>query len=280
MTNLQIRILTALIYFPLLLLSAYSPETFTWMMLLLTALAWHEYLEFRVKPKEQMEWSRHICMVFLGSLPIFVMAIYGDLMVGLIALGISLQLSILTAMVRGRNLEELWAQLQFYVFGVLYITGLFLSLVLLQREQGGREAVWFLFFVVGATDTIAYFTGKNLGHTPFFQWISPSKTREGFWGGLLGGVLSAVIFYFVFKYFDFSVPEIGILLGLVGIVSLASTWGDLFESLLKRHYKLKESGRSIPGHGGVLDRFDGVLFAGLPLLFLVLLLGGFKTVFH
>lgn len=278
MSNLALRVLVAAIYFPLILVSAYSSIFFTMVMYILVTIAWHEFICFKSPPENHRDWVRHILMVFLGGFPILSFLLYLPVGWTVCILGVSLQVAVIYLITQGYNFQDIVQKLSFTVMGFLYITGLFLSLTLLQRQYGGKEAIWFLFFVVGATDSAAYFAGRFLGSRSFFEWVSPSKTWEGFWGGVLGGLLVSIAFYYVFKSFNFSVPQLWICLLLGLLVSVSSAFGDLVESLVKRNFGVKDSGKLIPGHGGVLDRFDAVIFASLPLFLVVLIFEGFKEV--
>jgi phosphatidate cytidylyltransferase len=123
-------------------------------------------------------------------------------------------------------------------------------------------SIWFLLMlsVVFAGDTFAYLIGARWGKHKLMPKISPKKTVEGSLGGLIGSVVVASLFH-VFIPLPF---ESFIAMGLsIGIVAQL---GDLFESMLKRVANRKDSGRLMPGHGGVLDRLDGVLFAA-PIVF-------------
>ncbi|MGI8687996.1 MAG: phosphatidate cytidylyltransferase [Thermomicrobiales bacterium] len=118
---------------------------------------------------------------------------------------------------------------------------------------------WFLLALVTTwlTDTFAYLTGRAFGKHFMVPLISPKKTWEGFAGGIVGAILSAVI-----ANWCFGVGMRVIVAVVAGIlIALAATVGDLAESLLKRQTGVKDSGALIPGHGGVLDRIDGLLFA-------------------
>lgn len=118
--------------------------------------------------------------------------------------------------------------------------------------------IWFfaLLAFVFAGDTFAYLTGMMFGKTLLMPQISPKKTVEGAIGGLGGSLLAAYILTLI----EPRLP-LGPLLSLAGLAGLAGQMGDLFESLLKRVANRKDSGRLMPGHGGILDRIDGVLFA-------------------
>lgn len=115
-----------------------------------------------------------------------------------------------------------------------------------------------LFILVWINDTFAYLTGMALGRHKLWERISPKKTWEGFWGGALATIIAGVCGGLFFQsYFAGFGP---IALGSVAmIVCIASTLGDLIESLLKRTCGVKDSGTLIPGHGGILDRIDSIL---------------------
>lgn len=121
---------------------------------------------------------------------------------------------------------------------------------------------WALFAVmlVWAADTGAYFVGVRLGRRKLAPRISPNKSWEGFWGGLAGAGLIALL---GFKLLGLTWGDLPALLLLTVVAAVMSVAGDLFESLLKRHSGQKDSGRLIPGHGGMLDRLDSIL-AALP----------------
>lgn len=119
-----------------------------------------------------------------------------------------------------------------------------------------------LILVAACTDTGAYFGGKAFGRTPFCL-TSPNKTVEGVIIGILCGVIVGSIFYVGFT------PNF--LFGFVCafVVSVSAVFGDLFESYLKREANLKDSGKILPGHGGMLDRLDAILFAAIAMLFVL-----------
>lgn len=158
-------------------------------------------------------------------------------------------------------------------FGVFYVGGLMAHFVLLRNETNpilpGYHAIWFALICTWSTDSFAYFVGRSLGKHPLAPTISPKKTVEGFFGGLLGSVLAGFIYSAIVQFNPIKAMVIALVLGVVGQV------GDLFESALKRDAGVKDSGKLLPGHGGVLDRFDSALFT-LPLTYyLIQFLFGF-----
>ena len=134
----------------------------------------------------------------------------------------------------------------------------------------GRELVAIVVGAVVATDTLAYFTGHALGRHPFFPSISPRKSAEGAVGGAVGAMLVAGIAGpLVISLNPFAAVGMGLL------IAVAAEGGDLAESALKRQAGVKDSGRLIPGHGGLLDRLDGLLLAG-PAVYCLLVLISFR----
>ncbi|MDQ3211664.1 MAG: phosphatidate cytidylyltransferase [Acidobacteriota bacterium] len=142
------------------------------------------------------------------------------------------------------------------LFPVVYI-GLPLGALAAVRVAGGREAVLLLILCIVTSDSAQYYTGRALGRRPLAPSISPKKTLEGAFGGLVFGTMCmAVVGRVVFPAAGFPILLlVGATISALGIV------GDLFESLLKRSAGMKDSSALIPGHGGVLDRIDSWLFA-------------------
>lgn len=276
LSNLQKRIIVSAIYFPLVLLSAYDTRIFAGILTLLCGACWHEYLSFKFKPNQFADWLLHFSKIVMGSAPVLMMAVGLSFELGVALIALILQIRVVGDLTKGMSLAKIAEGMSFYIFGLFYLTGLFSLLALIQARPSGREAIWFLFFVVALTDTGAYFSGRYFGRTPFFQNISPSKTQEGAYGGAACAAIVGLLYYLIFPRYDFITPNLFMCIVLAVTLSVASIFGDLFESLLKRTYGVKDSGHLLPGHGGVLDRFDGVIAAAIPLFFFVALRGGFR----
>lgn len=144
----------------------------------------------------------------------------------------------------------------------------FSCLLLLRLLPYGGGLVLVPLVAAFCSDSAALFTGMACGKHKLSPLVSPHKTVEGAVGGLVGGVLGMVIFRIIFYLCTLQPLHIGgcILMGLVG--ALMGQLGDLSFSAIKRQYGIKDYGRLLPGHGGVLDRFDSVLFAA-PVLWLM-----------
>lgn len=147
----------------------------------------------------------------------------------------------------------------FVILSTLYVGIGFYYLI--ATRDAGLAYIIFALLVVWTTDSGAYFTGRRFGKNKLWPEISPNKTIEGFVGGIVIAVIAVIIMQFITP-FDVSW---GVLILIAIVSSIFGQMGDLVESAIKRHYDVKDSGNILPGHGGILDRFDSLLFV-LPLL--------------
>jgi len=179
--------------------------------------------------------------------------------------------SALLLVIKGKT-EGATSNLALSLLGFFYVAGLFSYLILLREmspesisnrfaslttsyKMGGLWIVYLL-VCIWSCDTFAYFIGAPLGKHPLSPKVSPRKTVEGFGGGILGAIAAAFFSHFVF----FSSAQLKDLLIISAIVALVGQVGDLTESLFKRDAQFKDTSHIIPGHGGILDRFDSLLF--------------------
>ena len=140
------------------------------------------------------------------------------------------------------------------LFSVLVISAFFAILLAYKLDPGfGNEALIYVIMICSITDIGAYFSGKIFGKRKMSPTISPNKTIEG----LAGGVITATLAIMIFNYFSGSLSPVTIALGI--LLSGIAVLGDLFESMLKRIFDVKDSSNLIPGHGGVLDRIDSMM---------------------
>jgi phosphatidate cytidylyltransferase len=151
------------------------------------------------------------------------------------------------------------------VFGLLYICLPLGLLIFIDKHPRGNIWIFFLLFVIFMTDTGAFYFGRIFGKHKLYPSVSPGKTWEGAIGGFLCSLIAVLIFSFFFPVYRLNVS----IWVLAASLSILSQVGDLAESLLKRIYGVKDSGKILPGHGGVLDRIDGLLFA-IPALYIFL----------
>jgi phosphatidate cytidylyltransferase len=148
----------------------------------------------------------------------------------------------------------------------LYIAVFFSFIVLVDNKQYGNYYVWLIFISSWMCDTSAYYSGKFFGKTKLCPKISPKKTVEGSIGGLLGSTFSCGLFgaFIISQGAPVSLMHF-IIIGI--ICGVFSQLGDLAASSIKRFVGVKDYGHLIPGHGGILDRFDSILFSGLVVFY-------------
>jgi phosphatidate cytidylyltransferase len=151
------------------------------------------------------------------------------------------------------------------LFGFFYICLPLSLLVFVDKHPKGNIWILFLLCIIFFSDTGAFYMGKVFGKHKLYPSVSPNKTWEGAIGGLLFSLFAVFIFPQIFPIFRINlyVLTLGALLSILGQV------GDLAESMIKRNYGVKDSGKILPGHGGILDRIDGLLFS-IPLLYIFL----------
>ena len=151
------------------------------------------------------------------------------------------------------------------LFGFVYVSFLLAHLIFINKLQNGEFLIWLPFFTAWFTDTAAYFTGVSIGKHKLFPSISPNKTVEGYLGGIIGGSILTTLFGIIIRSYGCPIPLTHfIVIGL--ICGFASEVGDLAASYIKRFTGIKDFGSLIPGHGGILDRFDSILFT-MPVVY-------------
>jgi phosphatidate cytidylyltransferase len=150
---------------------------------------------------------------------------------------------------------------------VLMALGLFLIgvlwLALVSAKWLSPWALLIIVSIIWIADTAAYFSGKNFGKHKLAPSISPGKTWEGVWGALIANTIFALFLLYI------DVVDSWIVVPAIWLITVVGIYGDLFESMFKRQANIKDSGRLLPGHGGVLDRIDGIVPA-LPIGVLML----------
>lgn len=167
------------------------------------------------------------------------------------------------------NLKRTIIDVAITVFSLLYIPFMFSFIKLILAMENSRVLIWYVFLGAFASDTFAYLIGSKFGKTKLCPDISPNKTVEGSMGGILGVVISYCILNFIANKFFFVGFDYAIVV-IAGIVAgIAGQFGDLSASAIKRYCKIKDFGNIIPGHGGILDRFDSVLFVA-PIVYIFL----------
>jgi len=262
--NLITRIIVAVIFGPLIIAIGYLGGG--WLMGLVLLLSTIGIIEFlinsRFKPSSALFWVALVSTAAMVTVSMLI-SVTASLTLFVIFF---LTAGMISAAESDRPLN-LFARLTTLTWGVAYIGFLYPFIYHLHYIMPPKGGDWllFLFGTIWLSDTIAMWVGKSMGHRKFAPHISPGKTVEGFLGGLFGGLIVGMILGF-WRLSDI----IMVLLLFTGvIISFVGQLGDLVESIWKRSLGIKDSSGIIPGHGGILDRFDSLLFAA-PALYLIL----------
>ncbi len=158
---------------------------------------------------------------------------------------------------RIRDIETAAREIAYAALAFLYIPVLLMHLVMLRQYAYGVNWLLLMMLIVMTNDSAAYYTGSAFGKHRLYPQVSPKKSVEGALGGLAGSICGTLLAKYTF-FPQLTIADALITAVVIGIIGQT---GDLFESLLKRSFGVKDSGNSIPGHGGVLDRLDSIIFA-------------------
>ena len=154
-------------------------------------------------------------------------------------------------------------------FGVFYVAVMLSYVYQTRMLEDGAVAVWLIFLSSWGCDTCAYCVGMLIGKHKMSPKLSPKKSVEGAIGGVVGAALLTVIYGMIFKNaMGVTTQHVWIMAAISAVGALISMVGDLTASAIKRNYEIKDYGKLIPGHGGILDRFDSVIFTAPMIYFL------------
>ena len=164
------------------------------------------------------------------------------------------------------NVKYTFIDASITMLGFIYVGVLFSFIYLVNKKAGGEYLVWLIFLASWFCDTAAYYAGKTLGRHKLCPKVSPKKTIEGSIGGIIGAAVACGIFgYFISDKVTGIALYDYIIIGL--ICGVFCQFGDLVASSIKRYAGIKDYSKLIPGHGGILDRFDSILFSGVVVYF-------------
>lgn len=207
-------------------------------------------------------------IVGYGTAIVYYILIGQDIRMATIGFLISLTLMVLLVLPIFKNDRSI-ADSALTMFGIMYVAGLLSLIYLIGEKEFGIYLIWIIFFTSWSCDTAAYFIGKNFGKRKIAPKTSPNKTLEGSIAGFVASTVVATIYgYIAINYF-------GVNIGLIhfavigGICGVLNQIGDLTASSIKRQMDIKDFGNLIPGHGGILDRFDSILFAAFVVYYYI-----------
>ncbi len=276
--NLIQRITVALIGIPIIVWICY--QSGSWLkgfLLLVTALGSYEYISvvFRGRGEGARQGLRNPMGVLVWVLSVTVAAVhlYVGIFEAFLSLGASLLLIGMIQALGKESPQILFRELTELGWGVFYVSMLYPFMYHVREFSSGVSAgdgfYWIvaLLAVIWSCDTAAMWVGQAFGKTKLAPTVSPNKTVEGFTGGLLFAILAGWLLW----RFALSGESALVVIGAALMISLVGQLGDLVESLWKRSVGVKDSSAIIPGHGGILDRFDSLAFAA-PALYGYLIL--------
>ncbi|MEO0392546.1 MAG: phosphatidate cytidylyltransferase [Pseudomonadota bacterium] len=257
--NLLIRLVSALVLIPLVLVDVYlGGWWFTGLIALVVLLSMREWARMITGDASGWWFYSLIALVFLVALG------FGPNPNPVWSL-----LWVLKASVAGLVIAVMAKKPHLLALGVPYVLLPALAMLWLRGHEDGLRLIVFLFFVIWATDTGAYLVGRIMGGPKLAPLISPKKTWSGAVGGVVIAGMTGLVVALIYRT---ELPMVAF--GIAMAISVIGQGGDLLESGIKRHYAVKDSGGSIPGHGGILDRIDGLITASIGLaLFHAVLMG-------
>lgn len=254
------RIITAIIaaavFLPIVIIGGIP---FTILVYLMGAIAIYELLRMKHINITSIPGIISILLLWIVLIPTEYNELFTSINLSKMELVLLIVLLILTYTVISKN-DFTFDDAGLIILSALYIGFGFYYMIEIRAIH--LEYIFYAFVVIWTTDSGAYFIGRKLGNRKLWPEISPNKTVEGF----LGGIVTAILFAFVFNLITDMFDSFLALLIVTFLVSIFGQIGDLVESALKRHYNVKDSGSLLPGHGGILDRFDSMLFI-LPILY-------------
>jgi phosphatidate cytidylyltransferase len=261
-SHAQRWITALLVALPVFLVISMGPSWSLWVIVSISAaLGLREVQRLLFEEPLPAAWQ---AVLFLGGLLLPFGAWQGDVPGLTLALAAAL-FSIFTLMLASAPLDPaILLRTARMSLAWLYVPFLISFILPIGALQQGRLWILFLFVVIIAGDAGAYYSGRYFGRKKLYAVVSPKKTVEGSLGGLLASIILGTVFG-VLALRSVSLP--GLMLGSV-VLSAAGQVGDLIESMMKRNSGIKDSGQLLPGHGGILDRLDSLLFA-FPLTYLL-----------
>ena len=263
--NLKHRILTGLFGGVILFFSALNEWSYLIVFVIVIFLSSKEY--YKILDENGFNPNKYLgvflsVLIFIAT---YLYASYKELWGFYFILIPILPIVCLSALYSSNNNETL-SNVSVTFFGILYISIPISLLNFIVYNNGEYYSVFLLatLFFLWASESAAYLGGSLFGKTKLFESVSPMKTWEGV---IFGFITNLILAYFLWVFFDFYSYYFWAVFSIVVLIS--AVFGDLFESLLKRNFNLKDSGNKLPGHGGFLDRFDSIFFV-IPYVFFYL----------
>ena len=251
------RILTGIIGFPIVaaILIFANQHILDIIFSIVALISLYEYYKCFEKKAKPVKWIGYLLALSISLLHF----IPTELVLNNLYIIIPILISILFLHIIITDMKININDIAISLFGIFYIVFFILFIPLVSSMNNGRILIWYIFFAAWGTDIFALFTGITIGKHKFSK-ISPNKTIEGCIGGTIGAVILIIVYTLVCNtYFEMSINYIYISFAGV-ILSVLSQIGDFAASSIKRYVGVKDFGNLFPGHGGMIDRIDSIIF--------------------
>lgn len=261
------RIISGIILFPLFALllifgNKYLVDVFISLVAIMSIHEFYKAFKGKAKP---IQWTGYVT----AGLICFIHLIPNEYILPAITLIILLNMLVLFAQVVATSMKYNIMDIAISLFGICYIVFCLMFAPLIRDSlENGRILIWYVFFIAWGTDIFAYFVGRKIGKHKFTD-ISPNKSVEGCVAGILGSIIAVMIYTVICNFVWHTNINYLFAFGISVFLSIISQIGDLAASSVKRSCKIKDFSNLIPGHGGLLDRIDSVIFI-LPFAYFLL----------
>jgi phosphatidate cytidylyltransferase len=261
------RVITAIVVLPgiIFLILQQNTLAFSIAVAIVSVLALYEYLEIVTLICSGVISKKLKTISYIVGIGMILGVWYGSMSGILVCLGISTFFLGFIVLLDFAKDDYIFDSISKQIFGIVYIPFLLSLLVLIYNFENGHLWVLWLLFVTFANDTGSYYAGTFYGKQHLAPNISPKKTYMGAVGGVIGSIFIGFIFCYLFFH---NLEKAFLAIPCSILIAVAGQVGDLFASALKRTAGVKDSGVILPGHGGMLDRIDGLLFS-IPVLYVL-----------
>lgn len=255
-SNLK-RVSSALIGFPLVALIVIIGNKYMISvgLAIIAILSMHEYLHAVSKKANPIKWISYLSCALISLISFVPQEQYGNMIFA--AIPILLLMLFLQVIITGMKMN--FNDLVYTFIGIIYIVFFIASMAMIRGLENGKILIWYVFWAGWATDVFAYSIGRRFGKHKFSE-VSPKKSIEGCIAGTIGAVIVVLVYtYFINLYTNLEysylyISIIGLILSIIGQI------GDFAASAIKRYVDIKDYSNLIPGHGGMLDRIDSIMF--------------------
>jgi phosphatidate cytidylyltransferase len=255
------RIASALLGFPLVVIiltfgNKYVVDIF---LSAIALLAMQEYSNAVQKECNPVRWLGYVSCIFIGLIHIVPEHIPSEMVKNILLLLIPILLLISFTQIIITNMKTNFKDIAYTIFGILYIVTCISFIALIRGGDNGRILVWYSIIAAWGTDTFAYLIGKKFGKHKFSK-VSPKKSIEGCIAGIIGAIITVVLYTIAINsIYGFGYSYVYIII-VTAILSIIGQIGDFAASSIKRYVDVKDYSNLIPGHGGMLDRIDSLMF--------------------